>query len=42
MVHALDVERVDVGPAATAAFLMFNLMGHTLARGAVTALFEQK
>ena len=42
MVHAVDVERLDVDPAATPAFLLFNLMGHTLARGAVTALYEQK
>ena len=42
MVHALDVERLDVDAAATPAFLLFNLMGDTLARGAVTALYEQK
>jgi Raf kinase inhibitor-like YbhB/YbcL family protein len=41
-VHALDVEGLDVDPGATPAFLMFNLLGHTLARGAITATYEQK
>jgi len=41
-VHALDVERLDVDPGATPAFLMFNLLGHTLARGAITGTYEQK
>ncbi len=42
VVHALDVESLDVDPGATPAFLVFNLMGHTLARGALTAVYEQK
>ena len=42
VVHALDTPRLDVDPGATPAFLMFNLLGHTLARGALTALYEQK
>jgi Raf kinase inhibitor-like YbhB/YbcL family protein len=42
IVHALDVERLDVDPGATPAFLMFNLLGHTLARGSITATYEQK
>ncbi len=42
IVHALGTERLDVDPAATPAFLMFNLMGHTLARAAITGLYEQK
>jgi len=41
VVHALDVESLDVDPGATPAFLVFNLMGHTLARGAITAVYEQ-
>jgi Raf kinase inhibitor-like YbhB/YbcL family protein len=41
VVHALDVESLDVDPGATPAFLMFNLMGHTLGRGALTAVYEQ-
>ena len=42
IVHALGTERLDLDPAATPAFLMFNLMGHTLARAAITGLYEQK
>jgi len=42
IVHALSTERLDVDPAATPAFLMFNLIGHTLARAAITGLYEQK
>jgi Raf kinase inhibitor-like YbhB/YbcL family protein len=42
IVHALDVERLDVDPGATPAFLMFNLLGRTLARGSITATYEQK
>ena len=41
VVHALDTPHLDVDPGATPAFLMFNLLGHTLARGALTALYEQ-
>ncbi len=42
VVHALGTEHLDVDPSATAAFLMFNLMGQTLARGSITAVYEQK
>lgn len=42
VVHALDTPQLDVDPGATPAFLMFNLLGHTLARGALTALYEQR
>ena len=42
VVHALGTEHLDVDPSATPAFLMFNLMGQTLARGSITAVYEQK
>ena len=42
VVHALGTEHLDVDPSATVAFLMFNLMGQTLARGSITAVHEQK
>jgi Raf kinase inhibitor-like YbhB/YbcL family protein len=41
-VHALSVDHLDIDPAATPAFLMFNLMDKTLARGTITAIYEQK
>lgn len=41
VVHALDVESLDVDPGASPAFLVFNLMAHTLARGALTAVYER-
>ncbi len=40
VVHALSAEHLDVDPAATPAFLVFNLMGVTLARAAITAVYE--
>jgi Raf kinase inhibitor-like YbhB/YbcL family protein len=42
VVHALDVDHLDLDPASTPAFLVFNLGGHTLARGAIVATYEQK
>lgn len=41
-VHALDVETLGVDPSATPAFLGFNMSGHTLARGLITAWWEAK
>lgn len=41
MVHAVDVESLEVGPDATPAFLGFNLFGHTLARGGITPVYQQ-
>lgn len=41
VVHAIDTESLEVPPEATPAFLMFNLMGHTLGRGSLTAVYEQ-
>jgi len=42
VVHALDTPRLDIDPGSTPAFLMFNMLSHTLARAAITALYEQK
>ena len=42
VVHALDTDHLDIGSGSTPAFLMFNLLSHTLARGAIVATFEQK
>jgi hypothetical protein len=42
VVHALDTGHLDVDPSATPAFLMFNLLSHTLARTAIIATYEQK
>jgi Raf kinase inhibitor-like YbhB/YbcL family protein len=42
VVHALSTDHLDLDPASTPAFLVFNLGGATLARGAITASFEQK
>ncbi len=41
VVHALDVESLDVPADASPAFLGFNLFGHTLARATITPVFEQ-
>jgi Raf kinase inhibitor-like protein, YbhB/YbcL family len=41
-VHAVDVESLELGPAATPALLGFNLSGHTLARAVIAPWFEQK
>jgi phosphatidylethanolamine-binding protein (PEBP) family uncharacterized protein len=41
VVHALDVDHLDIDASSTPAFLMFNLLSHTLARGAIVATYEQ-
>ena len=41
VVHAVDVESLEVGPDATPAFLGFTLFGHTLARGGITPVYQQ-
>ncbi|MFC4005436.1 YbhB/YbcL family Raf kinase inhibitor-like protein [Prauserella oleivorans] len=41
-VHALDVESFDIPEDARPAFLGFNMFGHTLARGVLTAIYENK
>jgi len=39
-VHALDVDRLDVGPDASPAFVGFNLTFHTLARAVIRPTFQ--
>ncbi|SCF46937.1 YbhB/YbcL family Raf kinase inhibitor-like protein [Micromonospora mirobrigensis] len=41
-VHALDVERLDVGPQASPAFVGFNLAFHTLARAVIRPSYQVK
>ena len=41
-VHALDVERLDVTPDATPAYVGFNLTFHTLARAVIRPTFQVK
>jgi Raf kinase inhibitor-like YbhB/YbcL family protein len=41
MVHAVDVDSLQVGPDATPAFLGFNLFGHTLARAMLVPVYER-
>jgi Raf kinase inhibitor-like YbhB/YbcL family protein len=41
VVHAVDVDRLDVTDDATPAVLGFNLFGHTLARATITPTFER-
>lgn len=41
VVHAVDVDRLDVPAEATPAFLGFNLFSHTLARAVITPTFER-
>ena len=41
VVHAVDVETLDVSADATPAVLGFNLFGHTLARATITPTFER-
>ncbi|WP_211194618.1 YbhB/YbcL family Raf kinase inhibitor-like protein [Pyxidicoccus fallax] len=41
VVHALDVESLEIPPDATPAFLGFNLLGHTLGRAILTPTFER-
>jgi len=42
VVHALDVETLNLPENATPAFLGFNLFSHTLARGVITPWYEVK
>jgi Raf kinase inhibitor-like YbhB/YbcL family protein len=39
-VHALDLEKLDLGPDASPAFLGFTMFGHTLARGVIAGWWE--
>ncbi|MFC7330133.1 YbhB/YbcL family Raf kinase inhibitor-like protein [Marinactinospora rubrisoli] len=41
-VHAVDVESLGIDDGASPAFLGFNLFSHTLARGVITPVYEQK
>jgi len=41
VVHAVDVEALEVPAEASPAFLGFNLFSHTLARATITPTFEQ-
>jgi Raf kinase inhibitor-like YbhB/YbcL family protein len=40
MVHALDVETLDVPPSATGAMVSFNLAFHILARGVIRSTYQ--
>jgi phosphatidylethanolamine-binding protein (PEBP) family uncharacterized protein len=40
-VHALDTDKIEIDKAATPAFLMFNLLSHTLGRALLTAWYER-
>jgi Raf kinase inhibitor-like YbhB/YbcL family protein len=40
IVHALDVETLDVQPAASPAYVGFNLAFHSLARGVIRGTFQ--
>lgn len=40
VVHALDVEKLDLPKEASAAFVSFNLAYHTLARAVLTPTYE--
>ncbi|MET7747965.1 YbhB/YbcL family Raf kinase inhibitor-like protein [Micromonospora sp. NPDC005367] len=41
-VHALDVERLDLTPDATPAYVGFNLAFHTLARAVIRPTYQSK
>lgn len=41
-VHALDVDRLEVGAGATPAYVGFNLAFHTLARATIRPTFQVK
>jgi hypothetical protein len=41
VVHALDVESIEIDPSASPAFLVFNLGAHTLARAALSAVYQR-
>ncbi len=40
VVHAVDIEKLEVDPNSTPALLGFNLSFHTLARGMITPWYE--
>ena len=40
IVHALDVETLDVQPSASPAYVGFNLAFHTLARGVIRGTYQ--
>jgi Raf kinase inhibitor-like YbhB/YbcL family protein len=42
VVHAVDVDSLEVPDTATPALLGFNLFSHTLARAALTPVYENK
>jgi Raf kinase inhibitor-like YbhB/YbcL family protein len=42
VVHAVDVESLDIGPDATPSFLGFNLSFHTLGRARIVAWYDAK
>jgi Raf kinase inhibitor-like YbhB/YbcL family protein len=42
VVHAVDVDSLDLGPDASPAFLGFNLFFHTLARAVLVPTYEQR
>ncbi|ASU83156.1 hypothetical protein CDO52_10520 [Nocardiopsis gilva YIM 90087] len=41
-VHAVDVPTLGIDDSASPAFLGFNLFAHSLGRGVITGLYEQK
>jgi Raf kinase inhibitor-like YbhB/YbcL family protein len=41
VVHAVDVDRLEIGADSPPAVLGFNLFGHTLARATITPTFER-
>ena len=41
VVHALDVEKLEVPAEATPAFLGFNMFGHTLARATIMGVWQR-
>lgn len=41
VVHAVDVETLEVPAEASSAFLGFNLFSHTLGRATITPVYEQ-
>jgi len=38
-VYALDIDKLDLGPGATGALVMFNVNFHTLGKGTLTGLY---
>lgn len=40
VVHALDIEKLDIPKEATPAYLGFNLFSHTIARGVIVPWYE--